>query len=331
MSTTWWSAASACPRRKRRIAKTLRLQRQRSFSGGTLIDQLERLHALRLASVLEENQARHRQRTVPFGQGRLLYFLFHGAPFRERHLGRRGRLAAPPTTVGAHAGFLLGLDRRLPLGIFQRAEHHPVRLTGQRLLSVDAQRKVVEGQLGARSLRPEKRRFHHQVIFRGEGSLRRGDVVSRELGRNRHRPGLSVSLILGRRHPGRHALRLVDGRLFAGRGLPLCAQAEGGDPETTFQYREKSHSNLQANMRRFRSGEAFALSIRALDIGSTCVDSQPKRGRRAPPPYPKRFIRSSAPPSDRRSPPAVRGCRWPARPCLPAPAESTERRPAPPR
>src|ERR1035441_3478120 len=120
MSTTWWSAASASPRRKRRIAKTLRLQCQRSFSGGTLIDQLERLHALRLASVLEENQARHRQRAVSFGQRRLLYFLFHGTPFRERHLGWRGRLAAPPTAVGAHAGFLLGLDRRVPPGILDR-------------------------------------------------------------------------------------------------------------------------------------------------------------------------------------------------------------------
>src|ERR1019366_4346181 len=154
MSTTWWSAASACPRRKRRIAKTLRLQCQRSFSGRTLINQLERLDALRLASVLEENQACHGQRAVSFGQGRFLHFLFHGAPFRERHLGRRGRIAALSltTAVGAHAGFLLGLDRRLPLGIFQRAEHHPVWLAGQSLLSVDAQRKVADGQLGARSL-----------------------------------------------------------------------------------------------------------------------------------------------------------------------------------
>src|ERR1035441_1513353 len=122
----------------------LRLQRQRSFSGGTRIDQLERLDALRLASVLEENQACHGQRAVSCGQRRLLYFLFHGAPFRERHLGRRGRLVALPltTAVSAHAGFLLGLDWRLPLGILERAEHHPVRLAGQSLLSVDAQRKV---------------------------------------------------------------------------------------------------------------------------------------------------------------------------------------------
>src|ERR1039458_10290712 len=71
--------------------------------------------------------------------------------------------------------------------------------------------------------------------------------------------------------------------------------------------------------------------LRRGDSRSTCVDSQPKRGRHAPPPYPNRFIRSSTRPSDRRSPPAVRGCRWPAPPRPPVPAESTERRPAPPR
>src|ERR1035437_604924 len=68
---------------------TLRLQLQRSFSGRTAVDQLERLDALRLPSVPEENQARHRQRAVSFGQGGFLHILFHRPPFRERHLGYR--------------------------------------------------------------------------------------------------------------------------------------------------------------------------------------------------------------------------------------------------
>ena len=44
-----------------------------------------------------------------------------------------------------------------------------------------------------------------------------------------------------------------------------------------------------------------------------------------------RFIRSSGQPLDHRSPPAARGCRWPAPPRLPVPAGSTGTRPAPPR
>ena len=190
----------------------------------------------------------------PSGSVAFCTLLFHGAPYRERHLGRRRRLVGftlPATSATAHAGFRLrfGFRGRLPLRIFEGSQHHPVRLAGQeRLLSVDAQRKVVDGELGPRPCRAEKPRFDHHIVLRGERPLRRADGVSRELGRNRHRARLSVGLILGRSRSGRHALRFVDGRLFAWRVLPLCAQAEGGDPDTSFQHRRKSHSNLQANI-----------------------------------------------------------------------------------
>src|ERR1039458_7384041 len=61
-------------------------------------------------------------------------------------------LTLTAASASAHAGFrLLGLGRWLPLGIFERTQHHAVRLAGQgHLLAVDAQRKIADGQFGAR-------------------------------------------------------------------------------------------------------------------------------------------------------------------------------------
>src|ERR1022692_1984723 len=78
---------------------TLRLQRHHGFSGGTVVDQLDRLEAFGLTSVLEEDQSGHGECPVAFGQGGFLHLLLHGAPFREGHLGHRGRVVGLTLTA----------------------------------------------------------------------------------------------------------------------------------------------------------------------------------------------------------------------------------------
>src|SRR5260370_11202071 len=150
---------------KRRLQARLRLKFQGSFSRGTVVEQFERLHALRLPTVLEENQAGYRKRAIAFRQEGFLHPLFHGAPLRERHLGRRGRrvvLTLTTTSAAAHAAFRFLLGRRLPLGIFKGPRHPPERLAWQgHLLAVDAQRKVIRAYLEPCPIRTEKSGLHH--------------------------------------------------------------------------------------------------------------------------------------------------------------------------
>ena len=117
---------------------------------------------------------------------------------------------------GSHSGSLRELST-IPYGRLGKGVFFP--LTRSEKSSADS--------LIARVRRAEQPRFDHHKVFRGERALRRGDRVSRELGRNRHRACLGLGLIIGRSRSRRHAL----GFDWRGRGwgaLLLSIQADGG-------------------------------------------------------------------------------------------------------
>src|SRR4051794_22656642 len=117
------------------------------------------MDALRLTTVLEEDQPGLGKGAVALRQRGLLDALSHGALNREGNRGRHRRgvrfaLFAPAASASAaHAGLRFSRGRLgwRPLRIFYGADHKAVRLGGQgRFLAVDAERKVSGGNLDSR-------------------------------------------------------------------------------------------------------------------------------------------------------------------------------------
>ena len=102
--------ACRCNKPHHRWGIPLWLERQGGFSGRTGVNQLERMDALGLAAVLEENQSRLGKGAVAFRKRGLLNSLCHRALYPYRDLDRRrGRIGLTLLTLSAAAqtGFRL--------------------------------------------------------------------------------------------------------------------------------------------------------------------------------------------------------------------------------
>src|ERR1035441_8940513 len=101
----------------------LRLQRQRGFSHGAVVNQFDRMDALGRAAVLEVNQSGLGKGPVAFRECGLLNALCHRALYLYGDLDRWGRLvgvALVATSAAGQAALALrfGWLGRRPLGIF---------------------------------------------------------------------------------------------------------------------------------------------------------------------------------------------------------------------